>query len=95
MSYEELQNLKLEEKVTKRQVKLETLMKICEAREQGIIRARNILKMDEKVNKSVRTIINQSNPKIFHKTLPETIQENSLGYKNLRRLPTVKFTQNI
>ena len=95
MSYEDLQTLKLDEKVAKRQAKLETLMKICEAREQGIIRARNILKMDEKVNKSVRKIIKQSNPKIFHKTLPETIQENSLGYNNLRRLPPVKFTQNV
>lgn len=50
LSYEEWINLKLEEKVAKRQAKLQTLLEICEAREQGVIRTRNILKMDEKVN---------------------------------------------
>ena len=75
MSYEDLKCIKLDEKVAKRQAKLETLMKICEAREQGVIRARNILKMDEKVNKVVSKILRQTNPSIYRKTLPEIIQE--------------------
>lgn len=57
MGYEDLKSVKLDEKVAKRQAKLETLLKICEAREKGVIRARNILKMDEKVNKVVCKII--------------------------------------
>ena len=57
MSYEDLKSVKLDEKAAKRQAKLETLLKICEAREKGVIRARNILKMDEKVNKVVCKIV--------------------------------------
>ena len=75
MNYEDLKSVKLDEKVAKRQAKLETLIKICDAREKGVIRARNILKMDEKVNKVVCKMIRQSNPSVYRKTLPETVQE--------------------
>lgn len=57
MCYEDLKSVKLDEKVAKRQAKLETLLTICDAREKGVIRARNILKMDEKVNKVVCKIV--------------------------------------
>ena len=50
LSYDEWKHLRLEEKVAKRHAKLQTLLEICTAREQGVIRTKNLLKMDEKVN---------------------------------------------
>ena len=45
------------EKMEKKRVKFETLLNICEAKEKGMIKARNILKMDTKVNQSVTKLI--------------------------------------
>ena len=54
MSPVDLKKARLEEVVAKKQAKFESLMQVCEARESGHISARNILKMDEKVNKKVK-----------------------------------------
>ena len=43
--------------MAKKQAKLESLLQVCDARENGLKTARNILKMDEKINKVVSKII--------------------------------------
>ena len=47
---DELQKWKNHEKSLKQELKLEVILKVSQAREQGLISMKNMMKMDEKTN---------------------------------------------
>ena len=73
-----------------RQAELESIMDVIKARDQGKISKRNILKMDNKINKKVRKLLESvdalSIP--FPATLPEQINKCTLSITDLHKLPT-------
>ena len=83
-----------EEKMAKKRVKFETLLDICDAKEKGLIKARNILKMDSKVNQSITKMIretNPANPKLI--SLKEVLMSSSAGIRRMSNLPAVSGQQ--
>ena len=50
LSTDDLQQWKNDEKSLKRGFKLEVLLKVSQARQQGLISMKNMIKMDEKIN---------------------------------------------
>ena len=88
-----------QEKIAKREAKLDTLLLIAKARELGLIKKRNILKMDEKVNADVRKFLKQSCPLKYEPTLPEVMMDiskvsSSSSLKSLPILNTVSVPRN-
>ena len=65
-------------------VKLDCLLEVIQAREKGKIGKTNVLKMDRKVNRSIRKILEKDVP-FYELTLPEKVKNNK------RRLPQPNF----
>ena len=63
------------------QAELESIMDVIKARDQGQISKRNILKMDSKINKKVRKLLENVDalPIPFPATLPEQIDKCTLS----------------
>ena len=64
-------------------------MDVIRARDQGQISKRNILKIDNKINKKVRKLLTNVDtlPIPFPVTLPEQINRCTLSIKDLHKLP--------
>lgn len=62
-------------------------MAVVQAREQGQIKKRNILKMDLKINTQILKYIDDTNPKL-KATMPEQVKDFSSNQKQLRDLPS-------
>ena len=71
------------------QAELESIMDVIKARDQGQISKRNILKMDSKINKKVRKLLENVDalPIPFPATLPEQIDKCTLSINDLHKLP--------
>lgn len=80
-------------KQEKRGAKLEALIQISKIREQGLIKARNLIKMDKKVNKTTLKAVRHILAVNSNKTLPEMVAEHSRGIRRLRQLPMVCTSQ--
>ena len=65
-------------------VKLDCLLEVIQAREKGKIGKTNVLKMDRKVNRSIRKILEKDVP-FYELTLPEKVKNSA------KRLPKPKF----
>ena len=61
-------------------VRLDCMLDVIQAREKGKIGKTNILKMDKKVNRSIRKILEKDIP-FYELTLPEKVRNSA------RRLP--------
>ena len=57
---------------------MDSLVVVMQAREQGVIKRRNVLKMDSKINESVNKLIQKEAPE-FKITLPERLEALSKG----------------
>ena len=88
------QEWKREEKALKNQTKLEALLQVSQAREQGQISKRNIMKMDEKVNQKVKKAISKTllgTQQQSSLSLAEKIEIQSMGDPKQRNLPKIDF----
>ena len=71
------------------QAELESILDVIKARDQGQISKRNILKMDNKINKKVRKLLENGDALSipFPATLPEHINKCTLSITDLHKLP--------
>ena len=72
------------DKDTMDRVELDCLLDVIQAREKGEIGKTNVLKMDNKLNRRIRKILDKDVP-IYELTLPEKVKNSA------KRLPKPKF----
>ena len=80
MPEDQRERMFLEKSVMYKQAELDALMAVTQAREQGQIKKRNILKMDLKINTQIAKYISDTQPKL-KSTMPEQVKYYSSNQK--------------